>query len=338
MITTLRSVAMNKITQISWIKILCVSILTNFVRSQWNYNPNSPIGPYHWENAGGGDLMFQEIMETNVNLCERGLAQSPVNLVQSSKCVDDHKIHYKRGSYNWDQIRFQIEPHALRVKFPKANEFDNKTPPGANFSKLSSFFIPAVYMDVKIPSEHYKHGTQYPGEIHIGHKYGNRNVIIGFFIEPTQHNYHLQFEQFLREWEELKWENDYYCEHRHLQYPPPPYLRTYPILSKDEMQRIWGFYHKFRSDFNLYRLIPSKEYFGYDGSITMPPCASRAVWRFLDKPMKISYLQYERLQTVLLDQKNSNCQSSSNSFQGRVNRPLQSNNNHIFRCTKNDFK
>ena len=173
--------------------------------------------------------------------------------------------------------------------------------------------------------------------MHIGHKYGNRNVIIGFFLDVHHNGFNMRFEQFLREWEETKYKREHYCETRYQLYPKP-YQRRYPILTEKQMKQVWGSFTLRKSNFDLYKILPSKYYFTYNGSITVPPCSERAVWRFLDKPMKISNGQYQRLKVVLLHQKNEQCLPSSVAYYGNMNRPIQPTNNmKIARCTKSNW-
>ena len=75
------------------IRFFHLYLLLDLVQSQWNYDPYSYMGPYNWQSAGYGDAMFFQIVESNVNLCDRGMIQSPVDLVPNSACTDDHKIH-----------------------------------------------------------------------------------------------------------------------------------------------------------------------------------------------------------------------------------------------------
>jgi len=86
------------------------------------------------------------------------------------------------------------------------------------------------------------------------------------------------------------------------------------------------------SDFSLYHLQPTVYYYGYVGSITVPPCTNYVVWRFLDLPMQISHDQYVRVQKVLLDQKNENCRRSTKAHMGGVNRPISPNKHRVWHC------
>lgn len=250
----------------------------------------------------------------------------------------------KRGKHNWDTLNFEVLPHALRVHFP---EFDDDLkdeprakvdwPPSSDFSNLSDR-EPAVYMDVKIPSEHYMYGKQYPGELHIGHRYTNKIVYIGVMIDVKGNETNTQFDQFIKEWEEIAWQRKFNCENGDGD-NKASYSRKHPILLPNEMKSIWGKEGK-RSDFDLFSMLPTVYYFGYEGSYTAPPCVERVHWRILDLPIYISQEQYLRLQSLFMDSLTEDCAKNEVAFQGRVNRPLQThkNKNDVWHCSAKYWK
>ena len=90
------------------------------------------------------------------------------------------------------------------------------------------------------------------------------------------------------------------------------------------MQRIYGKASDWlgTADYSLYHLQPTVYYYGYVGSGTVPPCTEKVTWRFLDLPMQISHDQYLRVQKLILDQKDEDCQRGSKAYNGGVNRPI----------------
>ena len=92
------------------------------------------------------------------------------------------------------------------------------------------------------------------------------------------------------------------------------------------------------ADFDLYRFMTTGWYYGYKGSITVPPCREDVHWRILDLPMKISKQQTNRMKYLLQNSLDSNCQYNSASFDNEVNRPIQHNQyQNIWRCAEEDW-
>ena len=42
------------------------------------------------------------------------------------------------------------------------------------------------------------------------------------------------------------------------------------------------------SDFNVYKLMPTKYFYSYKGSLTVPPCSTIVDWHVMDSPLIIS--------------------------------------------------
>ena len=61
----------------------------------------------------------------------------------------------------------------------------------------------------------------------------------------------LQFEQFIREWEEAAWKREAYCYGY-------TYVRTYPTLSFYQMQEVWGEDSKLKNNNTQYLSILTK--------------------------------------------------------------------------------
>lgn len=84
---------------------------------------------------------------------------------------------------------------------------------------------------------------------------------------------------------------------------------------------------------DIYQLLPTVFYYGYEGSITYPPCSQHVIWRFLDLPGFLSWKQYHRLQKLVLEQVDEkSCKPVKVAYNGGINRPLQTNNYKTWRC------
>ena len=76
---------------------------------------------------------------------------------------------------------------------------------------------------------------------------------------------------------------------------------------------------------NVFRLKPTVYYYGYEGSVTFPPCSDIISWRFLDLPMQISHDQYLMLQRIQLEQRDEYCKRNYISPNSAGYQPLQEN-------------
>mmetsp|Transcript_50738 Transcript_50738/g.57467 ORF Transcript_50738/g.57467 Transcript_50738/m.57467 type:complete len:755 (+) Transcript_50738:294-2558(+) len=87
-------------------------------------------------------------------------------------------------------------------------------------------------------------------------------------------------------------------------------------------------------------LIPTYYFYGYDGSLTEPPCTEIVSWFVMDTPMTISKNQLEQMKHILFTNINGNtCEGSSVHFYNSVARPIQetTSNRQVWHCTRNDF-
>jgi len=80
-------------------------------------------------------------------------------------------------------------------------------------------------------------------------------------------------------------------------------------------------------------------YYGYKGSLTVPPCSDFVLWYIVDNPMDISPSQLRRLRDLIKDYINDDCEKGTYADEnGNVNRPLQTKHKHsIFHCDESDY-
>lgn len=297
----------------------------------FDYDPTSDHGPKKWDKIDDHSNEFTLWVNKENNQCD-GDFQSPVNVKSESTCKEDHKINTRRGARNFNTIEWAILPHALRANL----DVDYSTPSSSARIDVSNLteYIPAIFVEVKIPSEHSLFGKFYAGEFIISHFFDKGNgyfVNVSIMMDITD-DQNVQLEQFIREWEEVSWKREARC-HEY------SYVRTYPTLNLYQMQKIWGVDKNWRSDYDLYALMTTMFHCGYEGSLTVPPCLERVHWRILDLPMKMSENQYGRIHDLIVNQLDTNCEyGSTNAFKGGVNRPLQKNENNVYCCSCDHFK
>ena len=107
-------------------------------------------------------------------------------------------------------------------------------------------------------------------------------------------------------------------------------------------------YRRKTQEENLYRkfdvwdrewIMTSDWFFGYEGSLTEPPCTEFLEWRIIDTPALISREQLTQMKRILFNHVGEDCQRTSvHSEEYGVARPLQSYNDRlVHRCMCRDF-
>ena len=96
------------------------------------------------------------------------------------------------------------------------------------------------------------------------------------------------------------------------------------------MSGIWHPYHE--------SLIPTYWFYGYDGSLTEPPCTEIVSWFVMDTPMKIAPQQLEQMKNILFSHVNEDCEKTSVHFGESVARPIQeTGDRQVWQCTRDHF-
>lgn len=292
-----------------------------------------------------------EMLNAHKNRCESTTrAQSPVDLVHNSECVEHHQIRTRRGDFNLTEVEFSIRPNALRMEFPRNTTVvteDGVTiqrlPPQADASNGWSHF-PVKHVEIKTPSEHSIYGKRYPAEITIVHAAKKRVLTVAVLVEVGGRKKNPKLEVFLREWRELFDERNHACadarrpsgRRRTRSRPTPEELRRAFGDDDDDSRRLndgkGG-----TSDFPLYSFLPTVWFFGYRGSLTVPPCTT-VHWRVLERPVQVSQKQMDSIRNMILHQLDDNCRPSTAAFDGGVNRPTQDSANvPVWHCTDRDY-
>ena len=101
---------------------------------------------------------------------------------------------------------------------------------------------------------------------------------------------------------------------------------------KKKKKKNWSIYSPFKKEY----------YYGYRGSLTSPPCSNSVNWYVMNDQQKISRKQLGRIQDLITDYLDEDCQYGTYAETQRgkfsVARSLQnSRGRSIFQCTKNDY-
>mmetsp|Transcript_4368 Transcript_4368/g.12214 ORF Transcript_4368/g.12214 Transcript_4368/m.12214 type:complete len:235 (-) Transcript_4368:68-772(-) len=87
-------------------------------------------------------------------------------------------------------------------------------------------------------------------------------------------------------------------------------------------------------------LMPDYFFYGYEGSLTEPPCSEVLEWHVFTEPMFISKRQHRQMQELLFNQidPNHGCRRTGVHFEGSVARPVQPlRGRELYKCSCRDF-
>ena len=86
-------------------------------------------------------------------------------------------------------------------------------------------------------------------------------------------------------------------------------------------------------------MYKSVHFWGYQGSITEPPCFQGVNWRVLDVPMIISMRQLVQLKTLMFDHVDPDtCKKTSTHFEESNARLVQPwTEGSVYRCRRSDY-
>eukprot|EP00588_Corethron_pennatum_P018240 CAMPEP_0194305688 /NCGR_PEP_ID=MMETSP0171-20130528/3061_1 /TAXON_ID=218684 /ORGANISM="Corethron pennatum, Strain L29A3" /LENGTH=418 /DNA_ID=CAMNT_0039057293 /DNA_START=50 /DNA_END=1306 /DNA_ORIENTATION=+ len=94
-----------------------------------------------------------------------------------------------------------------------------------------------------------------------------------------------------------------------------------------------------KKDWHLHAPFKKQHYYGYKGSLTMPPCSDSVFWYIMNNKQKISKGQLQRLKDLIAGYRDKSCRLGTYADKnGSVARPLQSSRGRsIFQCTNKDY-
>lgn len=326
---------------------------------------------FYWDEFGPEGLGFGTWVDTlnNVrdapNQCGNVGKQSPIDIRPNGyACLEHHQIRSRRGDFKVfgrrNSFELSILPSKLRVgvrrrpcKYLENPVCSEPDPPHADFPHGWPGFVDVLHIDFKFPAEHTLNGKKFDGEMQIYHLHPGRKrlPVVSVLMEVVEddsdkdagYNDHLQeaIDGFQYEYDFNRANcanpaNQY--QNRRLRERNPKLLNhnsTF-LVAKDNhrrrLARIWDPYHE--------SLVPSIYFYGYDGSLTEPPCTEIVSWFVIDETMKISRNQLEQMKYLLFTNVDgSTCRSTSTHYQSSVARPIQETgpNRPIWHCTSDHY-
>lgn len=273
------------------------------------------------------------------NRCGRIGRQSPIDIRDSgAKCEEHHQIRNRRGDFTFRRgITAQILPNKLRLLFdrrpcadldlPECSEPD---PPHADFPNNWGGYTDVIHVDFKFPSEHLLYGERFDGEMQIVHLHPTRRrtPIVVSLMKAMVGGYNPVLQKVIDEFQYVFHDHASQCASKRQRRMEED---SFNVTSRRGMQGIFTPHHEL--------LVPSIHFFGYEGSLTEPPCSEFVSWFITDRPMTMSFEQLEQLKRIQFHHKDPNCRKTSVHFEESNARPVQDSfGRPVWRCTAQDFQ
>jgi carbonic anhydrase len=252
-------------------------------------------------------------------------------------------------------LKFQRRP-CVNLTNPVCAEPD---PPVADFPNDWGGYADLMHVDFKIPSEHTIEGERFDGEMQIVHIHPSRRrtPTLSVLIRAKRAGYNPLFQEVLDQfqyvyndhgskcWAQLRRERRQATAMRRvlgkLAQNEPDYDSWADFSTQDEDPSFnVTDRRKLQGSFTPHdeMLVPSIHFYGYEGSITEPPCSEFVTWFVSDLPMTIGLTQLEQMKRILFTHVSPTCEKTSVHFAQSVARPLQdAAGRPVWRCTKADF-
>jgi len=297
----------------------------------------------------------------------------------TAECLEYHEIRDKMGDYAIDDslnIQFEIHPTKLRIAYhwePEEKDSDVKDAilgPSADVPKGWGDQLPVLHVDIKIPSEHTIEGKRFAMEYQVfliqnwDRQRGAPAFSVLFDVDPrdeNRDNAHLQ--RVLNMWQMGFDADATTCEQQQqaggrrtsdAERPATAegggdaasaeaFLRGNPDeKKKEEEERLRELQKKGQiwNPWDHEYIFTSEWFFGYEGSLTEPPCTSFVEWRVIDTPAYLSSRQLSQIKGLIFDHVDPNrgCAPNTQFHRDSVARPVQPlKGRNVHRCTCRDF-
>ena len=225
--------------------------------SAWGYDGDR--GPLHWGELGPESA-----------LCEKGMAQSPIDLLRTHKTtLDDIQFSYGDAPFhvvNNGHTLQEVEPLSETVKsrYPKHGQTV------LHFDKDSTIvFDEDLYLleqfHFHTPSEHTVDQRHFPMELHLVHHNERHEVaVIAVFMEQGKHN---------------------------------PFFETF---LEHAPSKVGGVMDDHNHTVNPMTLLPERRsYYRYFGSFTTPPCSEGVIWAVMHDTIEVSAEQIQKFRKLV---------------------------------------
>jgi len=260
-----------------------------------------------------------------------------------------------------EEIIKQIERNKLRLLYARrpCRSCREPDPPLADFPRNWAGLIDLLHIDFKVPSEHTIMGERFDGEMQLMYLHPGRmqSPTVAVPMKATKTDFNPELQRALDEFQE-QYQQDYdecvgilnharrmgkvteeeaeeiLSVHSELDYlsheSGERMLQTNATANETESRSNWDPHHPL--------LIPSVHFYGYEGSVTEPPCGEFVSWRVMDAPMLMSFEQLNQMKRLIFSHLSPQCTRTSVHYRESVARPVQDRGNRtVWRCTEEDF-
>ena len=230
-------------------------------------------------------------------------------------------------------------------------------PPHADFPHNWGGFVDVIHVDFKLPSEHLINGERFDAEMQIFHLHPSRRrtPTVVSMMRASHTGYNSVLQNIIDEFQYVFDDNAAQCAIR-TRRDRKLISKMHGILGKNVTSSVdydsWGDFSTAReSPLNTTarrlqgiftphheKLVPSVHFYGYEGSLTEPPCSEFVTWFISDVPMEMSFGQLAQLKRIQFNYVDQNCTKTSVHFRESNARPIQDTfGRPVWRCTPADF-
>lgn len=225
--------------------------------STWGYEGDH--GPLHWGKIG-----------PESSLCEKGMNQSPIDLLRTRKTtLDDVQFSYRDAPFhvvNNGHTLQEVEPlsETAKSRYPRHGQTV------LHYDKDSTIvFDEDLYLleqfHFHTPSEHTIDHRHYPMELHlVHHNERHEALVVAVFMEEGKHN---------------------------------PFFETFLEHAPSKVGEVNDDHNH---TVNPITLLPERRsYYLYSGSFTTPPCSEGVIWLVMHDPIEVSAEQIQKFRTLV---------------------------------------
>lgn len=223
----------------------------------WGYDGDR--GPLHWGKLG-----------PDSSLCEKGMNQSPIDLLRTRKTtLDDLQFSYRDAPFhvvNNGHTLQEVEPlsETAKSRYPKHGQTVLHSDKDSTIEFDGDLYLLEQF-HFHTPSEHTIDHRHYPMELHlVHHNERHETAVVAVFMEEGKHN---------------------------------PFFETFLEHAPSKVGEINDDHDHAVNPMNL--LPDRKSYYLYSGSFTTPPCTEGVVWMIMHDPIEVSPEQIQKFRTLV---------------------------------------
>lgn len=258
-----------------------------------------------------------------------------------------------------EEIQKLIERNKLRLLYQRrpCRSCREPDPPLADFPHNWPGLVDLLHIDFKVPSEHTINGTRFDGEMQLMYIHPRRLRVpsVAVPMKATKDGYNPELQRALDEFEQ-QYKKDYdicvgilnrarkmgavtdeqveailsVASEMDHEKTGERMLQSTNATNQTVSRTNWDPHHPL--------MIPGVYFYGYEGSVTEPPCGEFVSWRVMDTPMLMSFEQLNQMKRLIFTHLSDKCRRTSVHYKESVARPVQDRGDRdVWRCTSEDW-